>query len=138
MGASMTGSLGLTAKRHLITGRAPIHLQLNPRRSNTPESWSTFIDARLGPLNMLRFSCSQVYATVIDFESYPQFIPFFSDCRVVDGPVEAEDEDWRQGNPDGQVMTISSSVGFKLFQDTYMSTVRAMPTSSITVHLHLP
>lgn len=71
---------------------------------------------------------------VADVEKYPEFVPFCVTCVILstETPDQAEIE-WKQSNPEGKLVFAETSVGFKLFKETYVSRIKLIPQKSIEV-----
>jgi ribosome-associated toxin RatA of RatAB toxin-antitoxin module len=71
---------------------------------------------------------------VADVERYPEFVPFCVACVIssTETPDQAEIE-WKESNPEGKLIFANTSVGFKLFKETYVSRIRLIPQKYIEV-----
>lgn len=84
----------------------------------------------IGDLNVRnRYSCSQLYNIVSDVKSYPRFVPYCTDARILSATQAQE----RSDNP--VELDAELTVGFLTFQEKYISRVVCKKNESVEVRL---
>ena len=74
-----------------------------------------------------RFGQVQLYNIVSDVASYPRFLPFCSASRITKPPTE------NQPGSGVHVMEAELTVGFPPFEESYVSKVTCIPSTSVMV-----
>lgn len=78
---------------------------------------------------LLRYKPSDLYNIVTNVNSYPQFLPFCTNARVVATSRVSN----RPGSPERINMQAEMTVGFMSFKESYMSDVTCVPNQSVEV-----
>ncbi len=79
------------------------------------------------PFSLFRYSQKQLYELVADASSYPRFLPFCTNARVLN-------EYPRPSDPSGRLnMDVELTVGFLSFEESYVSKVTCRPYESVEV-----
>lgn len=84
----------------------------------------------------LRYRPSQAYKVVSDVASYPRFLPFCSNIRILS---QESPKDPTALGPEGTTrMEAEMTVGFMAFEESYISNVTCVPHESVEVNLPNP
>lgn len=75
-----------------------------------------------------RFTREQVWAVVADVEAYPEFVPFCVGCRIVSSyDLTEEEANWLTNHMGASLIFAETSVGFKAFNERYISRIKLIP-----------
>lgn len=76
-----------------------------------------------------------MYALVADVECYPDFVPFCCACKLVEDEKTQEEQRWCRENPEAELRFASTSIGFKAFNETYISRIKCYPHHRVEVYI---